>query len=151
MAELINQARTKAGLPALVYDAELSAQAAKNLKYYQSTGQIPGQSMLYQTAVNGGYSSLGQTMVSGADVKTLVDKQLAKYASQSLLNSKYNSIGLVITETKNGLLCVQLLAAKKNVQVQPRPSQHQHQSLHQHQHQHLRQSRRLSQPLLSLL
>ncbi|MDA8235921.1 CAP domain-containing protein [Desulfotomaculum nigrificans] len=119
---LVNQARSKAGLPVLTYDRELSIQAANNLDYYLKTGQTPGSAMLIQIAKAGGYSSIGQTFVSGSDVKTMFDKQLKYYGSSSILNTKYNRIGLVITETATGKLCVQLLATKKDVQVQPQPA-----------------------------
>ncbi|AEF92974.1 Sporulation uncharacterized protein YkwD [Desulfotomaculum nigrificans CO-1-SRB] len=121
MVALVNQTRAKAGLPALTYDRDLSIQAAKNLDYYQSTGKIPSSATLYQIAQNNGYSSLGQTIVTGSTVQAMVDKQLKYYGSRSILNSKYNRIGLVIADTSYGKLCVQLLAYKQETQAQPAP------------------------------
>ncbi|SHF12673.1 CAP domain-containing protein [Desulforamulus putei] len=118
MVTLVNQARARAGLAPLTYDYELSVQAANNLDYYQKTGQIPGSGMLLQIAKDGGYTSLGQTIVRGSEVKSMVDKQLKYYGSRSVLNAKYNRIGLVIADTDAGKLCVQLLATKQEGQPQ---------------------------------
>ncbi|MEW6696784.1 MAG: CAP domain-containing protein [Bacillota bacterium] len=125
MVTLVNQARAKMSLAPLAYDRELSLQAANILDSYQKTGQIPGSGALLQIAKNGGYSSLGQTIVSGTDVKTMVDKQLKYYGSRSILNAKYNRIGIVIADTATGKLCVQLLATKQDTPVQQptQPSQ----------------------------
>lgn len=118
MVALVNQARAQAGLAPLTYDSELSVQAANNLDYYQKTGQIPNSSMLLQIAKNGGYTSLGQTIVCGSDAKSMVDKQLKYYGSRSILNAKYNRIGIVIADTDAGKLCVQLLATKQGERPQ---------------------------------
>ncbi|GAB6159203.1 hypothetical protein JCM39194_24030 [Desulfotomaculum varum] len=118
MVEMINQARAKAGLAPLEYDYQLSVQAANNLDYYQRTEKIPSSSMLLQQAKNGGYTLLGQTIVRGSDVKAMVDKQLKYYGSRSVLNAKYNRIGLVIADTEAGKLCVQLLAKAPEEQTQ---------------------------------
>lgn len=122
VVSLVNQARTKAGLATLTYSAELSAQAAKSLDYYQKTKQIPSSATLLQIAKDGGYTSMGQTVVSGSDAKAMVSKQLQYYGSRSVLNSKYNTIGLVVADTSNGLLCLQLLATKPaNQSTKPAP------------------------------
>ena len=119
---LLNQARTKAGLAPLTYSAELSVQAAKNLDYYQKSKQIPGTAILLQIAKDGGYTSIGQTIVSGSDVNSMVAKQIQHYGSSSVLNAKYNTIGLVVADTANGLLCVQLLANKPVSQQPAQPA-----------------------------
>lgn len=112
MVRLVNEARTKYGLATLMVDQELSKQAVNNLAYYQRTGQIPSSTMLLTIAKNGGYSTVGQTTVRSNDVASMVQKQLQSYGSSSILNSKYNRIGLAFADTSSGKLCVQLLAYK---------------------------------------
>ncbi|AEG58450.1 CAP domain-containing protein [Desulforamulus ruminis] len=112
MVALVNANRSKAGLPALQYDSQLCAQAAQLLSAYQKTGQIPSTANLYQVAKNGGYKSLGQTVVRGSDVKAMVDKQLTCYGNSSVLNAKYDCVGVAMVNTTSGKLCVQLLATK---------------------------------------
>ena len=120
---LINAARTKAGLAPLTYDASLSAQAAKNLDTYLKTGKSPSSTTLLQVAKNGGYSSLGQAILSGKDATIVAQAQIKNYGSQTILNTKYNTIGLVVADTSKGITCLQLLATKPQAQQPSQPTQ----------------------------
>lgn len=123
MVGLVNEARTKAGLATLMVDQQLSVQAAKNLQYYQKTGQSPSTTMLLNFAKSSGYSSIGQTVVQSNDVASMVQKQLQYYGSRSILNAKYNRIGLAFVNTSNGQICVQLLAYKPITEPIQKPEQ----------------------------
>ncbi|GAB6179087.1 hypothetical protein JCM14036_04060 [Desulfotomaculum defluvii] len=123
MVRLINEARSKAGLTALMVDQQLSLQAAKNLEYYQRTGQSPSSTMLLDIAKSGGYSTIGQTIVRSNDVATMVQKQLVYYGSRSILNAKYNRIGLAFMDTSSGKICVQLLGYKPITEPIEKPEQ----------------------------
>ncbi|ABO48631.1 Allergen V5/Tpx-1 family protein [Desulforamulus reducens MI-1] len=123
MVRLVNEARQKAGITTLTYDQDLSVQASKNLEYYQRTGQSPSSSMLLNIAKSGGYSTIGQTIVRSNDVAGMVQKQLKYYGSRSILNTKYNRIGLAIVDTNYGKLCVQLLAYKPITEPVEQPKQ----------------------------
>ncbi|AQS57836.1 CAP domain-containing protein [Desulforamulus ferrireducens] len=123
IVELINAARTKAGLAPLTYDVNLSVQAANNLDTYLTTGKSPSSTTLTQIAKNGGYSSLGQAVLSGKDAAAIAQAQIKYYGSQTVLNSKYNTIGLVVADTSKGITCLQLLATKPQAQQSTKPTQ----------------------------
>lgn len=123
MVKLVNEARTEYGLATLMVDQELSGQAAQNLAYYQGTGQVPSSARLLTIARNGGYSTMGQTIVRSNDMTAMVQKQIQYYGSRSILNSKYNRIGLAFASTSSGKLCVQILAYKPITEPIKQPEQ----------------------------
>ncbi len=123
IVSLINAARSKAGMAPLTYDAKLSVQAANNLDVYQQTCKSPSSSTLLQIAKNGGYTSMGQAIISGNNATTIAQSQIKYYGSQTVLNSKYNTIGLVVAETSKGKTCLQLLGTKPQTQKPTQPQQ----------------------------